>query len=398
MHHPRMTILFFHASAELYGSDRTLLQLAEGLDSARYRLVVALPREGPLALRLRACGAEVEIGPVGTWGRASLRPRGLLRSAHELPRSVAWARGLMRRHRPDIVHTNTIVVLSGALAARAEGVPHLWHVHEILERPRWIARALASLVERVSTLVVSNSSSTEANLLELNPRLRRKSVVVLNGVRGFPHRPEIASARLAREALGLSQEASWIALIGRINAWKGHGLLLDALAQLKDEHPRARVVMAGDSPPGQPEFASKLEDHIDRLGLRDRVVRLPFQSEVERVYMAADVIVVPSTRPEPFGLVAAEAMSLGRPVVAARHGGLVEIVAEGETGLLFTPGSADHLARALASLLVDPALAQRMGHAARRRQVDLFSVERYCRDFEALYDGLAARHAAETAA
>lgn len=398
MRDPRLTLLFFHASAELYGSDRTLLQLAEGLDAARYRCVVALPRDGPLASRLRACDAAVEIGPVGTWGRASLRPSGLLRAAHELPRSVAWARGLVRRYRPDIVHTNTIVVLSGALAARAEGVPHLWHVHEILEKPRWVAGALASLVGRLSTLVVSNSRATEANLLALNPRLRGRSRVVLNGVCGFPERPETVSPRRARKALGLSEDACWIALVGRINSWKGHGLLLEALARMTGDHPRARVLLAGDPPPGKLEFASELEDHINRLGLRDRVTTLPFQGAVELVYAAADVIVVPSTRPEPFGLVAAEAMSQSRPVVAARHGGLVEIVVEGETGLLFTPGSADDLARALRTLLDDPARAREMGRAARRRQQDLFSVGRYCRDFESLYEELAAGRALEAAA
>jgi len=390
----KRAIVCFHASAELYGSDQALLHLARGLDPERFRLVFALPREGPLAARLREAGATVEVGPVGTCGRATLRPSGLLRAARDLPRSVAWARDLLRRHRPDVVHTNTLVVLSGALAAQAEALPHVWHVHEILQRPRWLARALASIAGRLSVRVVSNSRATEANLLRANPRLAAKSVVIRNGVPGFPDRPETRSSAAARAALAIDAEGAWIALVGRVNAWKGQRLLLDAIA---DARPRPGVLLAGDAPPGQPRFLRDLEARIARLGLESTVVRLPFVEAIDLVHAAADVVVVPSLLPEPFGLVAAEAMSLARPVVAARHGGLLEIVADGETGLLFTPGSAADLARAIRELLADPARAREMGRRGRIRQRRLFSVDRYCAEFAALYDEISPRATREAA-
>lgn len=381
----RATILFFHASAELYGSDRTLLQLAEGLDPARWRRVVALPREGPLADALRTAGAEVEIGPVGTFGRATLRPRGLWRAASEFPRAVSFARALVRRHRPVLVHSNTLVVLSGAIAARRERVPHVWHVHEILQRPRWIAHALARTVARLSTHVVCNSAATAANLAAFAPDLARLTRVVPNGCAEFAPRPELADAGAARRALGLAADAPTLALVGRVNAWKGQALLLRACARLRPDFPRIQVVLAGSAPPGQAHFETALEAQIDALDLRARVTRLPFRADVELVHAAADIVVVPSLLPEPFGLVAVEAMSLARPVVAARHGGLAEIVVDGETGLLFAPGDEAELARSLRVLLADPARAHRLGAAGRERQRALFSVARYVRDFDALY-------------
>src|SRR5688500_7316287 len=126
----RETIVVFHASAELYGSDRTVLQLVEQLGTKRF--VVALPRAGPLVEALRDAGAPVEIGPLATFGRATLRPRGFLAAVRAWPASGRWARELLRRHSPSVVHSNTLVIQAGALAARGEGIPHLWHLHEIL--------------------------------------------------------------------------------------------------------------------------------------------------------------------------------------------------------------------------------------------------------------------------
>lgn len=396
----RRTLLFFHASAELYGSDRTLLQLAEVLDRARWRCVFALPREGPLATALRATGADVEIGPVGTFGRSTLRPRGLWHAARAFPESLAFARTLVRRHRPALVHSNTIVVLSGALAARAEGVPHLWHVHEIFERPRWIARALARTVARLATLVVCNSRATAAHLEELAPAVSPLSRIVANGCAGFAPSAQNAKRDSARRALGVPLGAPVVALAGRVNAIKGQALLLGACARLRARFPELHVVLAGDAAPGQGHFETALDAAIAELDCAAHVTRLPFRGDVDVVFAAADIVAVPSLAPESFGLVAVEAMSLARPIVAARHGGLAEIVVDGETGLLFTPRDELDLARALGELLDDPVRAQRLGAAGRARQREHFSVERYVREFDALYTELAdrARLAHEVAA
>jgi glycosyltransferase involved in cell wall biosynthesis len=395
---PRTTILFFHASAELYGSDQTLLQLARGLDRERFRCVVALPRLGPLVEPLRAAGATVELGPLCVCGRATLAPRGLLSAARDLPRSIAWARALIRRHQPDVVHTNTIVVPPGAFAARAEGVPHVTHVHEIMLRPRWLARGLAGLFGGLSDVVVANSEATRSHLLGLDPRLERHARVVRNGVPEFAPRAGIACAADARRELGIDPDAAWIVLVGRVNALKGQALLLDAFERVADVRPDARLLFAGDAPPGQDRFVAELERRIAASRFRERVVRLPFRRDVDVLYRAADVVAVPSLLPESFGLVAAEAMTCERPVVAARHGGLLEVVEDGVTGLHFTPGDADELARALARLLDQPGFARELGQTGRARQRELFGVSRYCREFEALYAELAAARVQELAA
>ena len=385
----RLTVLLLHPSAGLYGADRALLSLVERLDPTAFRSVVALPCDGPLVARLERAGATVERAPLGVGAQASASARGAARLSLELPRAVAAVRALARRHRVDLVHTNTMVVLGGALAARTLDAPHLWHLHEIPTHPAWVARAWPPLVARLADLAVANSRATADAFVAGAPALAPRTRVVPNGVESVP--AELVERRRgpARAALGLAEGELLVLLPGRVNAWKGQPLLLEAAARLRGRLPRARYLLAGDAPPGQARFERALDSGIDRLGVGDLVRRVPFREDPTDLYAAADVVAVPSTRPEPFGLVAAEAMAHGRPVVAAAHGGLVELVEDGRTGRLFTPGDAGALADALAHVLADDERARALGAAGRARQRERFTVERYAASLAATYRELA---------
>ena len=379
------TVLFLHASAELYGADRTLLQLVQRLPRDHGPPAVALPRRGPLAELLERAGAAVEVVELGIGGRADLSPRGLARLVWSVPLGALQALRLVRRYRPDVIHTNTMVVLGGALGARLARAPHLWHLHEIPTRPRWLARLFARLVGLLADRAVSNSRATREAFDREHPPLAERHAVVLNGIE---ESPEAEGGADVRRELGVPAGAPLVLLVGRINSWKGQGLLVEAAGRLAARHPEARFVLAGDAPPGQAHFERELEEAIRAAGVTGRVLRVPFREDVDALYRAADVCAVPSTRPEPFGLVAVEAMERGLPVVAADHGGVAEVVVHGETGLLFAPGDPRALAGALDELLSDPERASRMGAAGRRRQREHFSVDRYVAQMETQYEAL----------
>ena len=127
------------------------------------------------------------------------------------------------------------------------------------------------------------------------------------------------------------------------------------------------------------------------LGVEERLLRLGFRSDVDVVLGAVDAVAVPSTRPEPLGLVALEAAAAGRPVVAAAHGGVAEVVRDGHTGRLVPPGEAHALAAALRALADDPAAAERMGRAGRADVAERFRLDRMLERIEATYDRLAER-------
>jgi len=139
--------------------------------------------------------------------------------------------------------------------------------------------------------------------------------------------------------------------------------------------PRARFVIAGSGPE-----ESRLREIAYAHSLGDRLVFLGHVSPVAPVLAACDVVVIPSLS-EGFALVAAEAMALGKPVVGTTVGGLVDVVADGETGLLVPPADPEALAAAAARLLHDPAAAIRMGEAGAARAEERFTVARMVHDY-----------------
>ena len=167
--------------------------------------------------------------------------------------------------------------------------------------------------------------------------------------------------------------------VGRLIPIKGHLVLLRALAQARAQVPDVTLAIAGRGP-----LAPALRAYARELGVEDAVRFLGFVSPVQAAIEDAAVVVVPSLG-EGFGMVALEAMERARPVIASAVGGLPEIVADGETGLVVPPADAEALAEAIVSLAGDLARAAAMGEAGRERALAQFTPERGVERVEALY-------------
>jgi glycosyltransferase involved in cell wall biosynthesis len=384
-------VLLVHQAAELYGSDKVLLYIAEGLlKGGRFWPVVVVPTDGPLVGALRALGVEVHISEVAKITRAAFTPRGLFRLAVQAWTATSGLDRLLAGRRVAVVHSNTLAVVAGAVFAWRRGAPHLWHVHEIIQSPRLVSRAYPRLVRWMADRVVSNSTLTEQWLLQEQPSLAQRSVVVFNGLP--PQQPvQAQQAADFRQSLNLPPDSTLLVVAGRINSWKGQGLLLQALAQLKQNGQLGGLCLAivGDTPPGQPQWLLQLQAQVAALGLSDVVRFVKFVDDIRPVWAAADIAVVPSTEPEPFGMVAIEAMAAGVPVVAAAHGGLLDIVVDGESGLLFTPRDADALAVALDRLNRSPEWRHTLGERGRFIQQQRFSAATQVTALEAVYAAMA---------
>jgi glycosyltransferase involved in cell wall biosynthesis len=192
----------------------------------------------------------------------------------------------------------------------------------------------------------------------------------------------------ARLALGLPREAFVVAVLGRISGWKGQEVLARALAEPEVERAGAIGLVAGDAWPGQEHHERRLTALAEELGLGPRLRLAGFRDDVEAIYGAADVVVVPSTRPDPLPNAALEAAAAGCCVVAANHGGLPEMLQDGVTGRLVTPGDPAALAAALAQLRADPAARERLGAAAAIDTRARFAPARLLERAQALYDEL----------
>jgi glycosyltransferase involved in cell wall biosynthesis len=374
-------VLYLHSSAGAYGADRQLALITTGLDPDRYRAVVVLARDGPLVGELRAAGVETVVEPLAVLRRSELSAGGLVR----LGLRIAATTGLAGGRGVALVHSNTSVTLSGALAARRAGVPHVWHVREIYTERIWPAyrRVLgsAAALPCVSTAV-----------RERFPE-RSRAVVLGDGVaildppgvsRGVPDERPAPAGPGDPGAPGGRSGPLVCTVLGRIAPWKGQAVLLRALAQV----PGMIGVVAGDAWPGQEHRELELRRLAATLGVEDRVRFVGFVADPRSLYDASDIVVVPSTRPDPLPNAALEAAAAGCCVVASAHGGLTEIFTDGETGLLVAPDDPQALAAALRRLAGDPLLRARLAAAAaadvRRRYPPGLLLERV----QALYDDL----------
>lgn len=285
------------------------------------------------------------------------------------------------RSKVDVVHSNTLAVLAPALWARWRRVAHIWHVHEIIRTPLAVRRGFAWLLDRFSASVVFVSRAGRASMLEVRPQLAERSTVVWNGVEN-----RVESDRSMRKELDVGPSEVLVVLAGRISSWKGQTLLVEAAEILAQRGQVAiRYLIIGSPPSGQDHWRADLVRRVEASRVSSYVSILDFVPEIGRVWAACDIAVVPSLEPEPFGLVAVEAMFAARPVIGARHGGLEEIIVDGETGLLFEPRNATALANAIEALTEDPPRRLEMGRRGLARAEREFSVERYVMDFESIY-------------
>ncbi len=375
------TVLYLHSSAGRYGADRQLALMAGGLDPARYRPLVVLAMDGELREDLAAAGVEVLVRPLAVMRRASMSPRGLVQIGGALARDAGGLARLCRARGVALIHTNTSVTLGGSAASRVARIPHVWHLREIytgFERP-WPAYRRMLMTAQALPCV---SAATRAQLGDA------PQACVLHD--GLPLVPARAARGEARAALQLPDDVFVVAILGRISTWKGQDVLIRALAQLPDGDGESIALIAGDPWQGEEARLRELHALAAQLGVTDRVRFAGFRADVENVYGAADVVAVPSTQPDPLPNAALEAAAAGCCVVAADHGGLPEIIDDGVTGMLVTPGDPAALAAALAQLRADPAARERLGAAAAITMRERFAPERLLTQTQALYDGLLA--------
>jgi glycosyltransferase involved in cell wall biosynthesis len=373
------TVLLVHSSSGHYGADRQLLLIASRLDPARYRPLVVLPSEGALASDLRAAGVEAHVRELSVLRRELATPRGGVAVATALARDARWLAALVRGRRAALVHSNTSVVLGGAAGAALGRVPHVWHVREIYSRFGRLWPPYRSLLSTASALPCV-SSATAAQF-----RRRDPARVIHDGLAFDPRR---APRETSRRSLGLDRADPVIAVLGRISDWKGQDVLVRALAQPPLRERGVVGLVAGEAWPGADQRAERVLELARELGVADRLRLLGFREDVETVFGAADLVAVPSTEPDPLPGSAVEDAAAGCTVVASAHGGLAEIIRDGDTGRLVPPGDPAALARVAAELIDDPGHRERLGSAARADVRRRFSGDRLLAEIQALYDSV----------
>ncbi len=358
----RRRVVYLDHVARLSGGEIALMRLLTHFENVDPHVI--LGEDGPLADRLAQLGVSVEVLPIASSARDlrrdAVRPGGAspLAGLHTLAYTARLARRL-RALRPDLVHTNSLKAgVYGSLAARAAGIPVVWHVRDRIAEdyiPAPAVRLIRLLIRRLADGVIANSPAT---LQTLPPNVRGElSWVIPASVQ--------APSPMRRSGSG----PLVFGMLGRIAPWKGQDLFLKAFAAAFPDGPEQAVIV-GSPMFGEESFERELHYLPAQLGIAGRVEFRGFREDVWPELASMDVLVHASIIPEPFGTVVLEGMAAGLPVIAADEGGPATVISDGQTGHLFRSRDADSLAAAMRALAADPAGRLRLGDAAQLAAAD----------------------------
>jgi len=399
----RTRILFVdHVSKVLGGAEMNLLELLETEAAAsQWESHVACPAGSPLDSALRPLAVsrhDHQFAP--TLNELRIVGRGLrlgakLRGWREVRRASTRLLELIEALRPDAVIscTNKDHFAAGA-AASAAGIPSIWWVNDILSAEffPWPVRAVFSLrARRLAMRLATVSHCGRRALIQLGIPADR-CVTIHNGI---PVQRYRRTTTTTDSAPGLDSETREpvFGIAGRITPWKGQMLFLEiALAWVRQQRP-GQFVILGRAYNEDAPYQQALKDFLQTHQLGNRVKFLEFQADMASALSGMDVLLHCSTRPEPFGRVLIEAMAVGIPVIAARAGGVPEIITDGVDGLLAEPGNLASYLGALERMTSDPALRTQLVREGRNTVVQRFGVDRVVEGFGALLTSVISRKA-----
>jgi FkbM family methyltransferase len=366
-----LSVAFFAHSSQLAGAERSLIELVDELiaDHGAVCTVVA-PGPGPLVETVSRSGAATLLAELPWWTLPGDFTRddvlrSLVRGSQSVCRDLVPALATVD---PDIVFTQTLVSPWGALTAAALGKPHVWSVCEFGDRDhglRFMDRFpdLLAAVKNGSSLILTNSDAMRNAMFEDVGPDRIRTI--------YRHIP-VPDDLTPSTAAWRRETSIKIGLFGSISMGKGQLDAVRAVAELLRRGRDIELLLAGYTV--DPDYRARIEASAEGVG--DRLIMPGFIPEPLPAIAAAD-IVLSCARNEAFGRVVVEAMLLGRPIVYARSGGVVEYMEDDRTGLAYTPGNVDELVRCIEQIIDDRPRAASMGDLARDTARQRFSRDAY---------------------
>jgi glycosyltransferase involved in cell wall biosynthesis len=353
------------------GTERHLVELVRAMARRGHVPVVACPVPSPVAKQCAAAGATInEINMRGFVDRRAVR-----------------ALAALLRQDVSILHVHngrTLLhsVLAKALAGtgRVVSTQHFIRPSRVDRRgvKRWVSDAVHRWVSARVDRHIAISQAVRAEMVRRGDARESRIDVVPNGMEVSSAPPSCDLSALRRRE-GIDPESRVVFCASRLEREKDVSTLVRAMRVVRDRLGDSVCCIAGDG-----SVRAEIERLIRELALGDSIRLLGFRTDVAALMSAADLFVLPSVA-EPFGLVLLEAMAAGKAVVATRAGGPLEIVVDGETGLLVAPGDGGAMGEAITALLADDARRARMGLAGRRRLEAFFTADRMAEATLAVY-------------
>jgi glycosyltransferase involved in cell wall biosynthesis len=385
-----MRVLAVDQSGVLGGAELSLLEVMKNMRGTNETVLFD---DGPFRIALEAVGIKVDVLDGAALGGVS-KDGGLKRPGAGMIGGVMnLVRGTLEKSRnSDVIYVNTQrAMVVGAIAGLISRRPVVWHLRDIVSKEHF-GKTQLTIIKWCTKLmlerVIANSTASAVALTALTRLKEERLDVVFNGISAEPFTElESVAQHELRARFGLPQDAFLVGSFSRLARWKGQHILLEALLEAPEMH----AVLVGAALFGEDAYEAELRAYVLEHGLADRVHFLGFQHDIAACMKAVDVVAHTSISPEPFGRVIIEGMLAKRPIVAARAGGVTDIVEDRENGILCTPGDVHALAGALGELSTDVGLRNRLVEQGYANAISRFGTERYVESVEKILSDVAGK-------
>ena len=333
-----MNVLQLTPELNAGGVERTTLEVAEALIAAGHRAHV-VSAGGRMEDELLQIGAQLHRMDIGS---KNILTYGL---------RVSALKKIIKDHHIDIVHARSRApAWPGYRAAQKMGVPFLATYHGIYNANSALKRGYNAVMTK-GGLTIANSNMTKAHIIKEHGLDPDKIIVIARGVDLSlfdPAKIKTEDINKTRKNWGANHDETVLLLPGRLTAWKGQSVAIKALAQLQNN--KVRLVIMGDAQ-GRNVYVEELKNLATQQGVEAHCIFSPHSQNMPLMLASSDIVLSTSVEPEAFGRVAVEAQAMGKPIIASAHGGSLETVLDGQTGVLTPPRDDSALTQAIGSII-----------------------------------------------
>lgn len=386
----QIKVAFVDHSPEIGGAESSLLTLLRHMDKKQFKATVILTSEGLFSKRLREENIQVKVIYLPLTlirlKRGNALKAFLFLAAYLFPIQFFMIKlcFYLRKNKFDLILTNTIKAhFYGSIAARLCFIPVIWRFHDILSPTDFSPVLIQSITffgKRFPTRILAVSDLARDYLVR--DELKGDKVeVIFSGIDNDRYEFKNTSRNIRNE-FNIGDNVKLVGCIGRIIPQKGQRSFLLAIPEVIKKYPETFFLIAGDVYLKEERYKEELLEIIKKNKIEDRVKFTGFRYDIRNLIRSLDILVFPSVAPESFGLSVLEAMSLGKPVIASKVGGVCEIIEDGVNGMLIEPNHPEQITDRIIQLLSDKEMYHRMGWEAKEAVTRKFSLKRYVVEME----------------
>ena len=347
MKQPAKRVLLLHSSNDMYGASRIVLQVIDILIQAKYEVSVILPYKGVLNRIITDKGASCSIYNLGVFRKKYMNLKGLYNRFVKIKKAKNHIANYIDKHHIDLLYTSTSVIISGGIKEKKRGIPSISHIHEIPTANKTYEIFIGLFVRYYSTQVIVVSNSVAKHW---QPYLKKNQLLtVYNGII-FPLTK--ASDNTKRK---IGQNIT-VTSIARLIPIKGHKYFIEVAKELFKLNNQYQFLIVGDTFPGYESYEEELKTLVSKNDLHQKIHFLGYRTDVEAILAKSDLVFHSSIAPDSLPTVLFEAIKMKVPLVATELAGAVEILDNGNCGLLVPLNNAKKVADLINDYIKDEKL------------------------------------------